>query len=473
MTHKATIAKYYTTLNKSLLLLHTNVIFNQCRTYTSSNVASTTLTDTFHAINSTRNKNPSSLSLPEKQSLLKQIFLSSHIKHPTSRDKELLARLFGLSISVLNEMLRSFRGEMYDVGGMREGYKGHSVEHSGQVKRAGPHERHKRLTTVPNELKEQIRIILETYPNNHSLPRTEWKKIRDLAHSHSLSTHQLYRIMYRVRYPKKQITEDKKKRVHDWARDNPSQKAPSNEEMTKMTEEIGLSVDQIRYVVAQFRDPNQELTPGKKQAALEWLKKHDYREASSDTIRLAIQEIGISRQQLRDLAVYIRVKRHPPTEQQIEAVRVVFETKNRLTAQDVEDLHQSTQLHKKQIYSLLKRFASQPSIITDQHKEVLSEWLRKNQNKLPTSQEYSELQQTTGMDRRQMIDLIRYLRNPPGDITPEKRKTIEDFITSREVSLESSLSAENVEHLSRETQLSVYQVRSISRNIVKRLLKGR
>jgi len=159
------------------------------------------------------------------------------------------------------------------------------------------------------------------------------------------------------------------------------------------------------------RNPSGQINVVAKNIIREWLKSHDFVTPNAVQKNELQRKTGLSRMQLNTQTQYLRDEASiitPEAREYLEQWMKQHDYKSPSSA-DYDRLQEHTNLSRSQLYTQVKLLKSPRQEVLQQHRNILLNWLKSHNFSLPNTQERSELQGQTGLSRNQINQQLNYL----------------------------------------------------------------
>lgn len=299
----------------------------------------------------------------------------------------------------------------------------------------------------------------------------------ELRQNTGISKMKLKGVIRNIRFAleKGKVTHEKKELIYKWINNHQIYEVPPLSQLNQISENVGLSRLQIQGIISRKLDKKSQISNEVKEILKEFIQnkissenKNSNRIQSlsltSSEIDFLHQKTGLSRQQIHNqLRTLSNINSISKDKKEIVLNWLRENNFKKPNAQDILFLAEHTQLSKYQIYYILWKIKDKPGEITFEKKIKIKEYVTKYNNELPT-EILSKLQKETQLSRQQLHKQISVIKDPPGKITIESKKIIEDLCKIHGYNLNNDY----MKLLQESTFLSRDQIRRILKTIEKK-----
>uniref|UniRef100_A0A7S1KU25 Uncharacterized protein n=1 Tax=Percolomonas cosmopolitus TaxID=63605 RepID=A0A7S1KU25_9EUKA len=360
--------------------------------------------------------------------LIRHWLRQTNFKNPDENEKLYLSRVCGISLEQLRGQLRRLMdpsGRITDASrrAIRFWY-----EKNGQTSpNRAQMEELKQLTGLSYfQLREQFRHLkvkhgVVTHEKKQVISQF-WKdndyqmlppeRIRALAQRTKLSVHQIYGQLYQLRNQNENsfVEPRHKKVIFDYA-DEYQNDLSRTEMLDELERKTGLTRAQISFQLRHWKDVSGTVNQQTKDIVRSWLQDNNFRSPTHEERQQLLTETGWSSSQLSVQLFDLKETNGSIT---AEKERIIEEWiqlhKRKPKGLEIQQIRDKTNLSRVQIYYLVRKIMDPPGKVTEETKEIVWQWLLKNDGGKPSKTQKGTLLNETGWNLEQLLYQMRQMR---------------------------------------------------------------
>lgn len=190
----------------------------------------------------------------------------------------------------------------------------------------------------------------------------------------------------------------------------------------------------IGRVERRFGEPSQNINDNQKRIIKAWIAQHGYDKKPNQFEQLDLMKVlKCSKQQFIDL--WKNATQSPGTVDLNSKEKLVLwihkhnKDPNFLTIEDRNQLQALTGWSRTQLHRQLQIIRQgKNKEITEERKSIIKDWLQRNNNRLPTTEERDQLENKTQLARRQLDNLITHFRQIKTPVSSQSRWIISTWL---------------------------------------------